>query len=264
MQNMNIALIQCPLMWEDKPSNLKQFEQLLGEIETDTDLVLLPEMFPTGFSMRPEEFAEKPEGDSFEWMRSKSAKGGYVLGGSLMVKEESGYVNRFYLVQPDGSYSYYDKRHLFRMGGEDLHFAPGMQRVVAEVKSWKCLLLVCYDLRFPVWSMNRFENDIYDYDLILLTANWPAARADVWRSLIKARALENQCYVAAVNRTGNDGNGIAHRGDSLIVSPKGELLGDGGIASIAKVSATLDKEALNQFRQNFRVALDWDDFEIKF
>jgi predicted amidohydrolase len=212
--------------------------------------------------MRCELMAEPTEGDSLKWMQATARKTGSHLSGSLMIQEGNRFVNRLFLVAPDGNYNYYDKRHLFRMGEEHLHFSPGNERVVARIGHWKVMLLICYDLRFPVWLMNTYKEGNYDYDAIVIVANWPAARSRVWRSLLLARAIDNQCFVIGVNRTGIDGNGLAHCGDSVVVSPRGEILADCEQNESASVITSLSKEALDTFRHQFKVALDWDTFEI--
>lgn len=262
MHSLNLALIQSSLAWEDRIANLKNFDERISSLEATVDLIVLPEMFATGFSMRCELIAEPNEGDSLEWMKTTARKTGSHLAGSLMIKDGSSFVNRLFLVAPDGSYNYYDKRHLFRMGEEHKHFTAGTQRVVTHIGDWKVLLMVCYDLRFPVWMMNSYKEGNYDYDAIVIVANWPAARSKIWRSLLVARAIENQCYVIGVNRTGLDGNGLAHSGDSVVISPRGEIIADCEQAETATAITSLSKEALDTFRQQFKVALDWDQFEI--
>lgn len=263
MQNLKIAMVQSSLHWEDRPKNLSAFDKALSSMERDVNLVVLPEMFPSGFSMNCRKLAEPPLGEAFQWMHHKAATLNACIAGSIIVSDTNHFFNRLYLVSPDGSYSHYDKRHLFRMAGENLSFTAGNRRVIAHIGPWKVLLLVCYDLRFPVWSRNRYNNGNFDYDMILIVANWPASRNRVWKTLLQARAIDNQCYVVGVNRTGFDGQGTPHQGDSMLVSPRGEILGGCENAEQAVACASISLEVLNDFRKQFQVALDWDDFRLK-
>jgi omega-amidase len=228
MNNLTITTIQTSLFWEDKAANL----QMLGEkIEgvSGGGIVVLPEMFSTGFSMRPKVLAETMEGPTIQWMRDRAAKQKIILTGSLMIAEEGNYYNRLIWMLPNGQYGHYDKRHLFAYAGEHEHYTAGQKRVIARVKGWRILLLTCYDLRFPVWSRQQIkadENGLLqpEYDAILYVANWPERRSHAWKTLLVARAIENQCFVVGVNRVGNDGNEIYHSGDSMVVDPLGEIL----------------------------------------
>jgi omega-amidase len=264
MQDLNISLIQCPLSWEDSHANLAWFSRKLEELQGRADIVLLPEMFSTGFSMSPERLAEEPGGPVWQWMRTQAMTLQMVVAGSMMVMVEGAYFNRFVWMEPDGSSAFYDKRHLFRMGDEPKHFSAGRDKTIITYRGWKILPLVCYDLRFPVWSRNRLTGPgDFEYDLILYTANWPSRRTRHWEALLKARAIENQAFVAGVNRTGYDGNGNNHDGHSLILDPLGDVLAEGGSASESILSATLVYRMLHEYRERFPVSLDWDRFSIE-
>lgn len=255
---MKLAVIQSSLHWECPLENRLMFEEKIGQIANDTDIVLLPEMFTTGFSMNPERLAEEHPGETLEWMKGVAAQTGFALAGSIIVNENGDYYNRLYFVCPDGGITYYDKRHLFRMAGEDKHYRSGMRRVIVNYKGWRILLTVCYDLRFPVWSRNR-----NDYDILLIVANFPERRRYAWNSLLIARAIENQCYVAACNRTGVDGNGITYTGDSQLVDPMGRVMAKGESNTGEVVYATLSLEELERIREVFPVHLDSDSFTIE-
>lgn len=254
---MKVAIVQSHIHWEDKHKNIQSFEQKLGSIEPGTQLVLLPEMFTTGFSMNPEKLAEKYPGETVAWMKQVSSRYGFALTGSIIAESNGNFFNRMIFAQPTGEITFYDKRHLFRMGKEDEHYSAGNKRVTVEYKGWRIMLAVCYDIRFPVWLRNR-----NDYDLLILVANFPEKRRYAWNSLIVARAIENQAYVAACNRVGSDGNKINHTGDSQIVDPMGQPLVVAKPNSEEIIYATLSKEYLNSVRESFPVHLDADDFAI--
>jgi omega-amidase len=258
MQDLNITIIQSELHWEDKVKNLEMFAGKIAAL-SGTDLIILPEMFTTGFSMRPELFAEKMDGATVSWMRYRAKEKNCVITGSFICEEGGAYFNRLVWMRPDGTFETYDKRHLFRMGEEDKYYGAGEKRIVVELKGWKICPLICYDLRFPVWSRNKKENI---YDLLIYVANWPERRAHPWKSLLVARAIENQCYTVGLNRIGNDGNSIYHSGDSAVLNFKGELISKTmpGKESIETVS--LNYKELEEFRKIFPVMLDADDFSI--
>src|SRR5688572_5498328 len=220
MAQLKFTLIQPDIIWEDKVANLKQYEAYLSGIQEQMEVVVLPEMFSTGFSMAPERLAEPMEGATVEWMRMMAKKHGCIITGSLIIEDGGKYYNRLLWVQPNGKIAHYDKRHLFGYAKEDEHYAPGDKRLVVSVKGIRICLLVCYDLRFPVWSRIRNE----EYDVLLFVANWPARRSLAWKTLLQARAIENLSYAIGVNRVGEDGNGIIHSGDSSLFSPLGEQL----------------------------------------
>jgi predicted amidohydrolase len=252
---LKVTLVQTDLVWENKNANLDHISRMLEEPGT-TDLILLPEMFSTGFSMDAGKLAESMDGKTVAWMAGKASKLGAVVAGSLIIRENGHFYNRFVWARPDGEHQWYDKRHLFSMGGENRHYTSGNKRVTVEWRGWKIRLMICYDLRFPVWSYNQD-----DYDLLVYTANWPAARQQVWKKLLVARAIENQCHCAAVNRVGTDGSGLSYNGDSGMISPRGEAvwLGDAGTIRTFSISLT----ELHAFRNKFPVLRDRDVFNIE-
>lgn len=259
---LNITIIQSNLYWEDVKQNLSQFDSMLDQLPTATDLVVLPEMFNTGFSISPIAIAETMEGHTIEWMRQKANQINAVITGSLAILENENYYNRLIWMRPDGTYSFYNKRHLFRMGNEQHHFVQGENRLIVELHGWKVCPLVCYDLRFPVWSRNHYSNDGYEYDMLIYVANWPAARAAVYKNLLIARAIENLCYVTGVNRIGTDGNGIAHQGDSTVIDFKGNHLITLPVQHTGLSTIQIKRTDLENFRNKFQVGPDWDHFEI--
>ncbi|NBQ47254.1 MAG: amidohydrolase, partial [Sphingobacteriia bacterium] len=220
MLPMKITVLQADLIWEDPTANLLRFEEKIRALPEKTDLIILPEMFSTGFSMAPERTAESHGGSAFQWMQRMAKESGAILCGSLAVKEDAHYYNRLYWVQSDGSYEQYDKRHLFSLGHEDRHYTAGKQRLIVELNGWKICPTICYDLRFPAWLRNNSEA----YELLLVVANWPAKRALHWRTLIPTRAIENQSYVIGLNRYGHDGNEVYHSGDSMCIDPNGNTI----------------------------------------
>jgi len=263
MQDLKITLIQSDLKWEDKRANLGKLSMSIKNIAGETDLIILPEMFNTAFSMKPELFAEEMEGDTFEWMLEHSQYKKAAIAGSFMVKENGKFYNRFMVVYPDGHYFHYDKRHLFRMGNENVHYQAGVQPLIFEVNGWKIKAQICYDLRFPVFAKNNYQNGNYDYDLLLYVANWPAVRNSVWQSLLTARAIENQSFVAGVNRIGLDGNGLDHLGNSCLINAKGEYIIEPVANAEFVKTIELNYSELEDFRSKFTVGLDWDEFEIR-
>ncbi len=254
---MKIAAIQSNLTWENREGNLKKFEHILGDIEHGTKLVVLPEMFTTGFSMKPENLAEEHPGKTVNWMKEMAIKRSFALTGSYIAIENGKYYNRMVFAFPTGEISTYDKRHLFRMAREDQHYTAGNQRVVVSYMGWRILLSVCYDLRFPVWLRNR-----NDYDLMVLVANFPEKRMQAWNTLLPARAIENQTYVVACNRVGNDGNNIFHSGDSQVIDPMGQVLAKAKRADEDVIYSELSMEYLMSIRSNFPVHIDADNFMI--
>jgi predicted amidohydrolase len=236
---------------------------LSGMIDSlETDLVILPEMFNTGFVVNPAHLAEEMDGPTLQWMQEKSAKNGYVVTGSLIIRESGKYLNRLFWVRPDGSHEHYDKRHLFTMAGEDKRFSAGTSRMITGLNGWKVCPLICYDLRFPAWSKNRFIDNEYEYDLLIYIANWPEARSHAWSSLLVGRAIENQSYVVGVNRVGTDGNNIRYSGDSVIVDSQGYKVYAAPEGSEAIKTIELSCEDLENFRDKFRIGPDWDDIPI--
>lgn len=267
MSSLTLSLIQTSLHWEDKAANLAQLEAQIKGITEKTEVAVLPEMFSTGFSMQPEKLAESMEGEAVQWMKRVAAEKRIILTGSLIIEENGDYFNRLIWMLPNGQYGTYDKRHLFGFANEDEHYTPGNKRFIASVKGWKILLLVCYDLRFPVWSRQNGTiledgTKASEYDLIIYVANWPERRNHAWKTLLLARAIENQCYVVGVNRTGNDGNAIYHSGDSMVVNPMGEILATQAHEPWIH-TITLQKEDLDSVRNKLPFLKDADDFLIQ-
>ncbi|MDR0892231.1 MAG: amidohydrolase [Mediterranea sp.] len=255
---MNLSIIQTDIVWEDKAENLRRLHGKLESLAGTTDLAVLPEMFSTGFSMQSEALAEPVDGPTLTTLRQWAGELGMALCGSYIAVEDGAYYNRGFFLTPEGEAYYYDKRHLFRMGEEPHHFAPGHQHLILPYRGWNICLLVCYDLRFPVWSRNVGNA----YDLLVYVANWPSSRRPVWDTLLQARALENQCYVCGVNRVGTDGMGLKYDGGSCLYSPYGRAMstvtdGEEGIAT-----TLLDLPKLRHFRQKFPVWKDADEFQL--
>ncbi len=262
MPTLTITTIQSNLTWENKAANLRMLEQKITGMEEKTEIVVLPEMFTTGFSMRPEVLAETMGGETIEWMKRVSRENNIVLTGSLMIKEEENYYNRLVWMLPNGQYGSYDKRHLFAYGEEDKHYRPGNKRLIASVKGWKINLLVCYDLRFPVWARQKNKEESTEYDVLIYVANWPERRSHAWKTLLCARAIENQCYVVGVNRVGTDANNIYYSGNSLVIDPTGQVLYH--MADEEDVNTIiLQKELLEEVRTKFPFWKDADSFNIE-
>jgi omega-amidase len=264
MQDLRITIVQADLVWENSVNNLSNFDRKLSELKEKTDLIVLPEMFSTGFSMNPQKCAEAMDGASMRWLSAKAKELKSVITGSLLITENKQYYNRLIMMYPDGSYRQYDKRHLFRLAGENEIYTAGNTKFVTEVNGWKICPLICYDLRFPVWSRNTYKKDSgYEYDCLVYVANWPARRSFVWKSLLVARAIENQAYVAGINRIGNDGNSIPHAGDSMVLDYKGKPICIIPENEESSKTIVLTKKELIEFRDQFTVGLDWDHFELK-
>lgn len=263
MQDLTITLVQSDLHWEDPSANLLAFEEKILQLRQPTQLILLPEMFTTGFSMRPDLWAEDMEGEGVRWMKRLAAARKVILAGSMMIREEGAYYNRLVWMLPDGQMGYYDKRHCFGLAGEPDHYQPGRRRFIASVNGWRVNLCICYDLRFPVWSRQTVTPGAEqpEYDLLVYVANWPEARIHAWRSLLVARAIENQCYVAGVNRVGTDGHGIVHEGHSMVVDPLGQILAE-EVGEEAMVTYRLDKVLLQDIRKRLPFWRDADAFTI--
>lgn len=260
MQDLRVTLIQADLVWQDPIVNRQRFAERMSLLAGTTDLIVLPEMFTTGFTMRPEQVAEPAEGPALQWLQQQAAKLGAVITGSVAVQIADHYCNRLYWVRPDGSYAYYDKRHLFRMAHEHEHYMAGDQALLIELQGWRICPLICYDLRFPVWSRRR---DGLDYDLLIYVANWPAVRRYPWQTLLKARAIENLSFCVGVNRVGADGAGIAHCGDSVALDFMGQSLLAAPEQQEWQGSVTLKHADLLQFRQKFPAHLDADVFRLE-
>lgn len=256
MPGLKITLLQQPLVWMDSPANLRHFDRQL-EAVTGRDLIVLPEMFTTGFAMEAagQSLAEET---LIAWLREKAQQTNALVAGSAAISGEQGAVNRFFLVEPQGSVHFYDKHHLFRMADEHHHYQPGNRRVIVEWRGWRILPLVCYDLRFPVWSRN-----LNDYDLALYVANWPAPRSLHWQTLLAARAIENQAYVAGCNRVGTDGNGHHYRGDSRVINPQGDVIATAEAHQATRIDAELSLSALKEYRETFPAWQDADPFILR-
>jgi omega-amidase len=254
---MKISVIQPEVAWENKALNFQILSGILSPLYNKTDIVILPEMFNTGFSMNPEVLSEAPYSETFLWMKKTAEKGNYGVCGSYIIKENTEFFNRWVFVSPGNETWQYDKHHLFTMGGEDRLFKSGNSRLNFTFKGVRIAPYICYDLRFPVWSRN-----LEGSDLIIYAANWPESRHNVWNTLLKARAIENQCYVAGSNRTGTDGEGIAYRGESMIIDPKGEIIAGTGTKKNCSASAEISLTELVAFRTKFPVLNDADNFSI--
>ena len=278
MSALTITIIQTDLTWEDKAANLSMLEKKILGIQGRAEVVVLPEMFSTGFSMNPYELAETMDGETIKWMKRIAADKNIILTGSLIIANDNQgessdgspdghqYFNRLIWMLPNGQYGIYDKRHRFAFAGEDEHYIAGTKRLIASVKGWRVNLQVCYDLRFPVWSRQAPSNESEnvegpEYDLLVYVANWPERRSHAWKTLLQARAIENQAFVVGVNRVGNDGNQVHHAGDSMVVDPLGEVLyhkhEEEDIFTI-----TLDKSHLDSVRARFPFWKDADRFWI--
>ncbi len=257
--SFRLSIVQQALVWHDAAANRAQFAAVLAPLKGATDLVVLPEMFTTGFTMKPETYAESADGATRAWLLEQARLLDAAVGGSVAVIDDGRYYNRFMLALPDGLTYWYDKRHLFRMGGEHRHYSAGDHALIVEWRGIRLCPLVCYDLRFPVWSRRRPE---LEYDLVIYAANWPAARRFAWSTLLRARAIENQAFVAGVNRVGDDGNGVAHLGDSVVLDFTGQPLVE--LNDTAQVvTLPLDLDALRAWRDKFPAQLDADAFILE-
>lgn len=237
-------------------------EQKIASIQEKAEVVVLPEMFSTGFSMKPKELAETMDGETLQWMKRVAAERKIILTGSVIIEEEGNYYNRLIWMLPNGQYGVYDKRHRFAYAEEDKHYTAGNKRLIASVKGWKINLLICYDLRFPVWARQQAQPGEMEYDLLIYVANWPERRAQAWKTLLQARAIENQSYVVGVNRVGDDGNDIHYSGESMVIDPLGEILyTKKDVEDIFTIE--LDKKHLDTVREKFPFWKDADDFTIQ-
>lgn len=273
MSHLTFTLIQTNLHWEDKAANLQMLEEKINSIQHPTQIIVLPEMFNTGFSMKPEEFAESMNGPTVEWMKRIANEKRVILTGSVMISQaaEDGstqYFNRIIWMLPNGQHGVYDKRHLFAYADEDKHYSAGTKRLIASVNGWKINLMVCYDLRFPVWARQTpsqpppsGEKLAAEYDVLIYVANWPERRVHAWKTLLTARAIENQCYVIGVNRTGNDGNEIYYSGSSMVIDAMGEVLYEKEHGEDV-FTITLSKEKLEEIRHKLPFLKDGDAFSI--
>lgn len=254
---MQVSVIQAPLQWEDPQGNKAYFSTKIQEISWETHLVVLPEMFTTGFTMEPQSVAETMDGETVSWMRATAMKRNFALMGSLVIREGDNFFNRLLFVFPTGEIEYYDKRHLFSLAGEHKAYTRGQQRKVVTYYGWRICMFICYDLRFPVFS--RFNED---YDLLIYVANWPKPRIAAWDALLKARAIENLSYVIGVNRIGSDANNHDYPGHSQVLSPLGEFV-QGPEEQETVFSVQLDKEALLETRNKFGFLGDRDSFILR-
>jgi predicted amidohydrolase len=272
--DLKVTIIQTELHWESVAENLNMFSEKIAAITEKTDLIVLPEMFNTGFSMQSETLSEVMNGETVSWMIAQSKKKDVVLVGSLIIEEEGMFYNRLVWVEPNGVLQTYDKRHLFRMANEHAHFTGGTERLIITYKGWRICPLVCYDLRFPVWARNKklsvdknqapnypAENSTA-YDLLIYIANWPEVRKAPWSKLLDARAIENQCYVVGVNRVGKDGKGFSYSGNSVIINPKGETISTLPERENATGTVAISLNELNNFRTVFPVGMDADTFTM--
>lgn len=274
MSTLTVTTIQTNLHWEDKYANLQSLEKKILAIKEKTEIVVLPEMFSTGFSMQPQKLAEKMDGPTVTWMKRLAAEKKIILTGSVIIEEEGHYYNRLIWMLPNGHYGVYDKHHRFAFAGEDKQYSAGNRRLIASVKGWRINLMVCYDLRFPVWSrqtpsslaedergLDQDAGAQLEYDLLIYVANWPERRCHAWKTLLPARAIENQCYVVGVNRVGKDGHDIYHSGDSMIIDPLGEVLYQ-ETHNEDVFTITLHKQHLEEVRYKFPFWRDADAFAI--
>ncbi|MCP4134052.1 MAG: amidohydrolase [bacterium] len=257
MLNLTISCIQAELAWEDREANIGAFNSRIDLIKSNKlnkpDLIILPEMFTTGFSMEAEKLAERMDGPTAAWLREKSQETGAHIMGSCIIEEQGSYYNRLLWAEPDGALHSYNKKHLFGYAGEDAVYSPGTKNITVEVKGWKIRPFICYDLRFPLWTRN-FEKE---YDIAIFIANWPQSRSLHWKTLLRARAIENQSYVIGVNRVGTDGKGISYSGDTSIISHTGEILYEKAHEEAIETKE-LSYSSLAKYRESFPAWKDAD------
>jgi predicted amidohydrolase len=264
MQDLKILCLQSDIVSNDPDKNRELFEIKIRNHAENHDLIILPETFTTSFHVEPEGNSETLEGKTVAWMQQMAAKSGAVITGSLFIEKEGKYYNSLIWMRPDGSFESYEKRHVFSMGGENEKISKGTKKRVVEIKGWKIAPMICYDLRFPVWSKNTLHIEgSYAYDLAIYVANWPAVRNYPWEMLLISRAIENLAYVAGINRVGYDAQGTFYSGDSMIIDPKGKVIEKADEGKERSLSAILSHSELVSFRQKFNVGLDWDQFDIK-
>lgn len=257
MEKLNISLVQSDLVWENPTANKENFERLFKDLKLPTDLIILPEMFTTGFSMEPKNLAEPTNGSSFTWLQEQAKKLDSAITGSLIIKENDHYYNRLYFVLPDGSYHQYDKRHLFSLAKEEESYIAGAEKIIIEYKGWRICPLICYDLRFPVWARN-----VEAYDFLFYIASWPTSRILHWDTMLRSRAIENQTYVAGVNRIGEDPNNNTYNGHSAIYDPLGKTCIIEESEKEIILQFDLDKNHLQDVRRRFKFLNDRDEFMI--
>ena len=256
-ENLNVSIIQTELTWEDKTANFEHFDELINAIELDTDLIVLPEMFCTGFSMNAKNLFDTPEGQTLDWLQKHARSKESAITGSTIIKDQNQYFNRLFFVKPDGSYHTYDKKHLFTLAGEEQYYSAGQDKLIVKYKGWKICPMVCYDLRFPAWIRNQ-----EDYDILIFVANWPAMRVKAWDTLLQARAIENMSYTIGVNRIGKDGNGYPHCGHSAIYDALGSKITTDLFEVAFVETKTLSKQELTQTRKKFGFLRDRDEFKV--
>ena len=285
MKDLKVTIIQSNLHWENVQKNLDMFAKKISHIQ-NVDLIVLPEMFTTGFTMKSAEFAEELTGKTVEWMKAQSKKTNAVICGGIITKQEDKFYNTLIWMCPDGTFEHYNKRHLFRMGDENKNYSAGDKRIIVDLKGWKLCPMVCYDLRFPVWSRNRSrvtslpagqagsglgdyktrnqkpETLSSEYDLLIYIANWPEKRNHPWKTLLQARAIENLSYVVGVNRVGNDNNNNHHSGDSAVINYKGEIISKIKPENESAETVSISYSELIEFRKTFPAAMDADGFNI--
>jgi predicted amidohydrolase len=261
MSSLSVTLIQTDLFWEDRKANLQMLQKKIEGVREKTEIVILPEMFTTGFSMKPELLAEKMDGETVKWMKAVSAENRIILTGSVIIEENGKYFNRLIWMLPNGTFGIYDKRHLFAFGDEHSHYTAGNKKLIASVKGWKIHLQICYDLRFPVWARQQPGDVENAYDLLINVANWPEKRNTAWKTLLRARAIENQCFVAGVNRTGTDGNHIPYSGESSLIDPLGEIIYQKKVDEDV-FTCVLQKEKITETRDHFPFWRDADLFTL--
>lgn len=256
-ETLNISIFQIDLVWENPAANRSKMDELLLKTAENTDVVFLPEMFNTGFSMNVQNMAESMDGTTIRWMKTRCNEHQVALCGSLIIRENGQFFNRLIFMESSGEIHFYNKRHLFTMGDEESHFQKGTERLIVSFKGWRICPLVCYDLRFPVWARNRNE-----YDVLVYSADWPHDRKEVWNTLLKARAIENQAFVVGANRVGVDGNSISYSGNSQLIGPKGNILAETEEYAENIISAGFSYTELQNFRAAFPVLNDADSFSI--
>lgn len=264
MQDLKILCLQSDIVTKNPERNRELFEIKIRNHAEGHNLIILPEAFTTGFQVDPNANAEKLTGTTVSWLKKMAEKTGAVVTGSLFIEKENGYFNSLIWMRPDGDYECYDKRHVFSMGGEDKQIKKGAKKLIVDLQGWKIAPMICYDLRFPVWSKNTLNGDgSYEYDLALYVANWPAVRSYPWEMLLVARAIENMAFVAGVNRVGYDNNGVLYSGDSMIVDPKGKVVEKADEGKERSLSVNLHYSELKELREKFNVGPDWDQFKIQ-
>jgi len=262
MNNLNIAYIQADLKWEDKEANLQHFNELLKQVQSGTDLILLPETFTTAFPVDPKIFAEKEDGVTMRWLQQQARDKNAVICTTFPLEKDGHYYNSLVWMRPDGSYELYFKRHTFTMGGEDKLVERGQKQLIVELNGWRIRPMVCYDIRFPVWARNRYKDGQYEYDLAFYLANFPDSRMNVWHTLLQARAIENQSYWIGVNRVGEDANGLHYSGESQVINSRGWVISHAEPYQEVVLHCTLEAEPLLRFRTKFPLGPDWDKYEI--